>query len=145
MKLVIQRVEKATVSVRNEWFSEIGKGLFVLVGIGEGDSEEIIDKMSDKLSKMRLMSDMHGKMNLSLKDARADIMVVSQFTLYADTSAGNRPSFIKAARPEVAKPLYDRFVHNLINAGHNVRTGSFGEYMEITTVCDGPVTIVVEG
>ena len=144
MKLVIQRVSKASVSVKGENVAEIGEGLFVLVGIKEGDTQKDAQFLAEKLAKLRVMSDEEGKMNLTVSDVSGEILVVSQFTLYADTSGGNRPSFIKAARPEVAQPIYEHFVDQLTSHGVSVKTGQFGEYMEIETVLDGPVTIILE-
>ncbi len=144
MRLVIQRVLKAKVKVKNEEVSEIGKGLFVLVGVGVNDSEKEASLLAEKLSKLRIMPDNQGKMNLTVKDVQAEMMVVSQFTLYGDTTGGNRPSFIKAATSDAAEPLYNYFVDKLKSYGLSVKTGKFGEYMQIDTVCDGPVTIVIE-
>lgn len=144
MKLVIQRVNKASVSVNGKVVSSIGKGLFVLVGIKDGDTEKDAEFLAEKLAKLRVMSDKVGKMNLTVSDVGGEILVVSQFTLYADTSGGNRPSFIKAARPEIAKPPYEYFVNQLKGLGVKVATGKFGEYMEIETALDGPVTIILE-
>lgn len=144
MRLVIQRVSKARVSVQNEVVSEIGIGLFVLVGIGVNDSQKEADRLAEKLSKLRIMADNQDKMNLSVKEVEAELLVVSQFTLYGDTSGGNRPSFIKAARPEVAEPLYKYLIDKLQSYGLLIKTGKFGEYMKIETILDGPVTIVME-
>ena len=123
---------------------EIGKGLFVLVGVGQGDTIDKADVLAEKLLKMRIMADSKDKMNLSIVDVSGEILVVSQFTLYADTSGGNRPSFVKAASPELAKEIYDVFVASLKDSGLKVETGSFGNYMEIETKLDGPVTILQE-
>ena len=155
MRLVVQRVNSASVSVNKKTVGEIEKGLFVLFGAGDGDTKEQAEVLADKLAKLRVMSDENdptspkatrgqGKMNLSVKDVDASILVVSQFTLYADTSAGNRPSFIKAAKPEIANELYKYFIENLRKHDINVQTGSFGEYMNISTEIDGPVTILFE-
>lgn len=144
MRLVVQRVEKAKViSVEtDEILGEIGTGLFVLVGIKKGDSEKEVGSLAQKLSKLRVMSDKEGKMNLSVSDVGGKILVVSQFTLHADTSGGNRPSFINAENPDKAKKLYELFIAKLKKLGIKVETGSFGEYMKIETVLDGPVTII---
>lgn len=144
MKLVIQRVKEARVRVNGNVVGEIGRGLFVLLGVGQEDKAEHTDLLAERLAKLRIMADKKGKMNLSVKDMGGEILVVSQFTLYADTSAGNRPSFIKAAQPDLARELYERFVQKIEEQGVKVATGSFGEYMGIETVCDGPVTIVLE-
>lgn len=145
MKLVIQRVKFAKV---NE--AKINNGLFVLLGIKKGDNQEQADELVNKLIKLRIMSDDNdlpaqaGKMNLSVLDTKSQILLVSQFTLYANTKDGNRPSFIEAEEPEKAKLLYDYMVNKLKETKLNIQTGSFGDYMEIETVLDGPVTIVLE-
>ena len=123
---------------------EIGRGLLVLLGIKKGDTEKEAQALADKLSKLRVMSDKKDKMNLSVKDVDGKILVVSQFTLYADTSGGNRPSFINAEEPERAKNLYEFFVNKLGEKGINVETGSFGDYMQIEATLDGPVTILYD-
>jgi D-tyrosyl-tRNA(Tyr) deacylase len=140
----MQRVVKGSVSVEKKLVSEIGPGLFILVGVQVGDSLQQADLLANKLAKLRVMSDDAGKMNLAVKDVKGSMLVVSQFTLYADTTGGNRPSFVKAARPEVARPIYERFVERLKSNGINVKTGEFGEYMEIHAEFDGPVTIIIE-
>lgn len=144
MRLVAQRVKKAQVKVEGEVVGKIDQGLFVLFGAGEGDKTEYADFLADKLVKMRIMQDEQGKMNLSVKDAGKEILVVSQFTLYADTSGGNRPSFIKAAKPEIARELYEKFVERIKKEGVKVETGRFGTYMEIESAADGPVTILLD-
>lgn len=149
MRLVVQRVNKASVSAKNKVVGKIDKGLFVLVGVKEGDIEKDADVLAEKLAKLRIMADEKGKMNLSVNDLPAQagvgakILAVSQFTLYADTSKGNRPSFIKAAEPKLAKEIYEQFVGKLKELGIKVETGSFGEYMEIDAKLDGPVTILI--
>lgn len=144
MKLVIQRVKEVRVRVNGDVVGEIGRGLFVLVGVGQEDKPEHADFLAEKLAKLRIMADQEGKMNLSIRDVDSKVLVVSQFTLYADTSAGNRPSFIKAAQPDVARQVYERFVEKLKAKDIKIATGNFGEYMEIETICDGPVTITLE-
>jgi D-tyrosyl-tRNA(Tyr) deacylase len=146
MRLVVQRVKKAEVRIvsSKKVVGKIGKGLFVLVGIKRGDTIKDAEVLAEKLSKLRVMADTNDKMNLSLKDAGGELLVVSQFTLYADTSAGNRPSFINAALPEEAKLIYEHFVEILKEKEIKVETGSFGEYMEIDVVLDGPVTIIYQ-
>lgn len=144
MKLVIQRVKKASVEVENKTVGRINKGLFVLLGVRQEDKPEYVDLLAEKLVKMRIMQDEQGKMNLSIKDVNGEVLVVSQFTLYADTSGGNRPSFIKAAQPDVARELYERFVWSIKRRGVKTATGSFGEYMNIESIADGPVTIILE-
>ena len=144
MKLVVQRVSRAKVSANGTLAGKIGKGLFVLVGIKKGDTKENADYLAKKLLKLRVMADANDKMNLSVSDAKAEILVVSQFTLYANTNDGNRPSFLEAESPDSAEKLYNYFVNKLKESGLNVQTGSFGEYMMINTELDGPVTIILE-
>lgn len=146
MRLVIQRVNNASVTKveTNDLVGKINKGLFILIGIKTGDSLEKAQKMAQKVSKMRLMSDEQNKMNLSILDTTKEILVVSQFTLYANTKGGNRPSFIDAAMPHDAKKIYEEFIHNLANLGLKVERGSFGDYMNINVSLDGPVTIIEE-
>jgi len=145
MRLVIQRVKEASVRVvgRDKIVGEIGNGLLILIGVGEGDNKKDAEAMAQKLSKLRIMSDTEGKMNLSVKDIEGEILAVSQFTLYADTSGGNRPSFIKAAKPVKAREIYDYFVVKLKDLGVKVKTGEFGSYMKIKAELDGPVTILL--
>lgn len=147
MRLVVQRVEKAKVLRQDqdkswETVGKIGKGLFVLVGVKKGDTEKDAEMLSAKLSKLRVMSDAEGKMNLSVGDVEGKMLIVSQFTLYADTSEGNRPSFINAEDPEKAKKLYEYFIEKVKEKEIEIETGSFGDYMKIETVLDGPVTII---
>ncbi len=142
----MQRVEKAKV-VRvsdKKTVGRIGKGLFVLVGFKKGDIQKTAELLAAKLSKLRVMSDSEEKMNLSLTDANGKILIVSQFTLYADTSGGNRPSFIDAEEPKKAKKLYEFFIEKLKSLGISVETGSFGDYMKVEAVLDGPVTILYD-
>lgn len=145
MRLVIQRTGKASVVINNSVYSSIEKGLMVLVGIEDADDEKDIDWLVQKLINMRIFSDADGKMNLSVKDIDGEILLVSQFTLHASTQKGNRPSFIKAARPEKAIPLYEAFIKK-INAelGKPCKTGEFGADMKVELVNDGPVTIVMD-
>lgn len=147
MRLVVQRVSKAKVTTKKDGkvVGEIGKGLFVLLGIKKADTEKSVELLANKLLKLRVMSDEQDKMNLSVKDSSGEILVVSQFTLHADVSGGNRPSFINAEEPFKAKKLYELFISKLnegLPAGRQVKTGSFGDYMEIETILDGPVTIL---
>lgn len=142
MKIVIQRVKKASVSVSGEVVGKINIGLLLLIGIGEEDTEKEAETLAEKTLKLRIMADEKGLMNLSVKDVAGELLAVSQFTLYADTSGGNRPSFVKAAKPEKALPIYNCFVEKLKASGISVQTGRFGEYMEINAVLDGPVTIL---
>lgn len=145
MKLVVQRVKSAQVSLENtgEVVGKIGKGLFVLVGVGGEDSEIQVKKIAEKLVNLRIMSDKDSKMNLSVLDTDSEILVVSQFTLYADISGGNRPSFTTAAKPEKAMGIYELFIAELKNLGVKAQTGKFGEYMNIHADLDGPVTILI--
>jgi len=142
MRLVIQRVNKAKVSVSEKVVGKIEKGLFILVGIGEGDTTEEVKQLAEKVKRLRIIPDSDSKMNLSVTDANASILAVSQFTLYSDTSKGNRPSFVKAAKPEDARNLYEYFVEQL-KIDVYVETGRFGEYMNISAEMDGPVTIIL--
>ena len=142
MKLVIQRVKKATVTAQDHEKS-IGQGLFVLFGAGVGDTKEQARKLAQKLFKIRIMADEEGKMNKSVAEVNGEYLVVSQFTLYGDTSDGNRPSFINAMPPDQAKELYGYFVEELRKLGATVKTGSFGNYMNIKSELDGPVTILI--
>lgn len=146
MRLIVQRVKKAkVVRVSDEKVAgQIEKGLFVLVGFKKGDTEEAVKLLADKLLKLRVMSDENNKMNLSVKDSGGSFLIVSQFTLYADTSGGNRPSFINTEEQERAKKLYDLFVENIRSSRIRTETGSFGDYMKIETELDGPVTILYE-
>lgn len=145
MRLVVQRVKKAKVVVgqTNKVVGKIGSGLFVLVGVKEGDTKEDAHALAEKLAKLRVMADKAGKMNLSVKDVGGEILAVSQFTLHADTAKGNRPSFIKAAKPDLAKKRYQDFVSQLKELEVKVETGEFGAYMEISAELDGPVTILL--
>lgn len=141
MKLVVQRVSSANVFVNNKSVSKISCGLFILLGVEEGDLKENAKFLAEKVSSLRIMADKKGKMNLNVIDTKSSILVVSQFTLLSNTSKGNRPSFIKAAKPQKAKELYEYFVSLLKKKKIEVQTGSFGEYMEIDVKLDGPVTI----
>ncbi len=144
MKTVIQLVKKASVKVEGEIISEIEKGYLILLGIEAEDTQEDINWLAAKISKLRIFSDQNDAMNLSLIDVNGDAIVVSQFTLHAKTKKGNRPSFIKAARPEIAIPLYEAFVASLEKElGNKVQTGTFGAMMEVALINDGPVTILI--
>lgn len=143
MRLVIQRVSGASVAVGGKVVGKIDKGFFILVGVGQEDNEEKVDELIEKVSKLRIMADGDGKMNRSILDVRGKILAVSQFTLYSNTSKGNRPSFTKAAKSKEAKKLYEYFVDGLKKKEISVETGSFGEYMDIDVKLDGPVTMVV--
>ncbi len=144
MRLVVQSVKKAKVITKEDGMivGEIGKGLFVLLGIKKGDSEKDVEGLAEKLSKLRVMPDTNDRMNLSVGNTEGKILVVSQFTLHADTGSGNRPSFIEAEDPARARELYELFIKRLSEKGIDIETGSFGRYMEIELVLDGPVTIL---
>jgi len=142
MRALIQRTKKASVTIDDKVFSEIDKGLLALVGIEEDDSQEDIDWLVKKITQLRIFSDENGKMNLSVLDISGEILVISQFTLFASTKKGNRPSFINSAKPDIAIPLYDNFVNQLnINIESEVKTGVFGADMQVKLINDGPVTI----
>lgn len=144
MRLVVQRVARSDVRVRGEVVATGGPGLLILVGIGDADDDGEPARMADKVYKLRIFEDQEGKMNLSIADVGGDVVVVPQFTLYGDTSRGNRPSWIHAAEPEVASRKVDEFAEALKALGANVATGAFREHMEVELVNDGPVTLVLE-
>ncbi len=145
MRVVLQRVKSASVTVGGERISEVGPGLLLLVGVALGDGEAEADWLAEKVAGLRIMGDEEGKMNLSVRDVGGEILAVSQFTLLADTRKGKRPSFVCAAPPEEAGPLFDYFCERLRAAGAGpVKTGSFGAMMDVALVNDGPVTIVLE-
>jgi len=144
MKAVIQRVTQVSVEISGEIFSQIEKGLLVLLGVAYDDNKEKVSWLVEKIINLRIFSDKDGKMNLSLKDIKGSILVVSQFTLYADTRKGNRPSFIQASPPKLAEFLYNHFVDELKRQGIPVATGRFGAGMQVSLVNDGPVTIILE-
>lgn len=145
MRVVLQRVLEASVSVEHEVVGMIGSGLLVLLGISHGDDQPDADYLVQKISQMRLFGDEAGKMNLSVHDENGDIMVISQFTLYAKTKKGNRPSFIEAARPDKAIPLYKYFVEKMEETiKKKVQTGIFGADMKVKLINDGPVTIFLD-
>lgn len=145
MRVVIQRVSKASVSIAGKINGEIGKGLLILLGIEEADTEEDAKWLSGKISRLRIFNDEDGVMNLSVKDVDGEILVVSQFTLHAGTKKGNRPSYIRAAKPETAVPLYEYFIKQMEqDLGKPLQTGKFGAMMDILLVNDGPVTIIID-
>ncbi len=144
MKAVIQRVSHASVEVDREIVGEINKGLVVLLGINHHDGEEDADYITDKLVHLRIFQDENDKMNLSLKDVAGGILVISQFTLYANTRKGRRPSFINAALPEKAEPLYEYFIQELQKMGIHISQGKFGAMMHVHIHNDGPVTIILD-
>ena len=144
MKFVIQRVTKASVTVEGNVIGAIGRGFLVLVGVGDGDTKEIADKYVKKLLALRIFEDADGKTNLSLKDEGGELLLISQFTLYADCRKGNRPSFINAGAPELAKGLYEYVIESCKKEGYPVQTGEFGADMKVELLNDGPFTIVLD-
>lgn len=145
MRAVIQRVSSASVTITGNAKSSIGSGLLVLLGIEEGDGADDIDWLCGKLVRLRVFNDEQGVMNRSVRETGGDILVVSQFTLYASTKKGNRPSYIRAARPEAAIPLYEMFLNKLAaELGKPVPSGEFGADMQVALVNDGPVTILID-
>lgn len=145
MKAVIQRVSKASVTIEDNKVATIDHGVLVLLGIEESDTQEDIDWLSNKIINLRIFNDKEGIMNDSLLDCKGDIIVVSQFTLYASTKKGNRPSYTKAAKPAIAIPLYTKFIDTLESKlGKNIQTGKFGSHMELEIHNDGPVTIIID-
>jgi D-tyrosyl-tRNA(Tyr) deacylase len=145
VRVVLQRVKNASVTVSGEKISEIGEGLLLLVGVAKDDGEGEASWLAEKIAGLRIFNDEDGKMNLGVRDVGGEILAVSQFTLLADTRKGKRPSFIQAALPEEAEPLFDYFCERLREAGiASVQTGSFGAMMDVALVNDGPVTIVLE-
>lgn len=144
MRVVLQRVSKASVTIDGRMAGAIGRGFCLLVGFTHGDTGEQVDWMAEKVAGLRLFSDAAGKMNLGLDEVNAAVLVISQFTLYGDSSKGRRPSFIDAARPETAIPLYERFVAALRARGLEVATGEFGADMQVEIHNDGPVTLILD-
>lgn len=144
MRAVIQRVEKASVSVEGEIKGQIGAGFLVLIGVEEGDGDVDFKYIADKVPNLRVFEDEQGKMNRSLLDVRGEVLAVSQFTLLGDARGGRRPSFITAARPETADPMYERLVADWRARGIRVETGVFGAHMKVSLVNDGPVTILLD-
>ena len=145
MRVVIQKVTEASVSIENQTVASIDKGLLVLVGIEDGDTNEDIAWLSSKIVNLRVFDDDNGVMNLSVKEVKGEVLIVSQFTLHASTKKGNRPSYIKAARPEVAIPIYEAFIKQVETLlGKRVPTGQFGVMMQVSLCNDGPVTILID-
>jgi len=145
MRTTIQRVSEASVKINEEVYSEIGKGLLLFVGIEDKDGEEDAEWLCKKISQLRIFDDENGAMNLSVNEAGGEILVISQFTLHAKTKKGNRPSFIKAARPEIAVPLYKKFISTLeLLTNKDVKSGKFGAYMQVSLINNGPVTILID-
>ncbi len=145
MRIVIQRVTEASVTIDNEVYASIGNGMLVLLGIEESDGKEDVEWLCGKVSRLRVFDDAEGIMNLSLKDVQGEVLLISQFTLHASSKKGNRPSYIRAARPETAIPLYEEFAEVLSSyLGKEVKTGIFGAMMQVSLVNDGPVTIIID-
>ena len=145
MKAVIQRVSQASVTINENKVAEIQKGLLVLIGIEDADSTEDIQWLTAKIANLRIFGDENEVMNLSLKEVHGEMIVVSQFTLHALTKKGNRPSYIKASKPEIAIPLYENFVKQMeVELGKKVQTGEFGADMKVSLINDGPVTIIID-
>jgi D-tyrosyl-tRNA(Tyr) deacylase len=145
MRIVIQKVSKASVTVEGQLISSIGKGLLVLLGIEDADTDDDIDWLVKKMVQLRVFNDESGVMNLSVQDVSGDILVVSQFTLHASTKKGNRPSYIRASKPEFAVPMYEKFIQKSEEVfGKRIGTGIFGAMMDVSLVNDGPVTIIID-
>lgn len=145
MKVVIQRVSSASVTIETEIAANIQSGLLVLVGIEDDDSQEDINWLSQKIINLRIFGDDNGVMNLSVKEIQGNIIIVSQFTLHASTKKGNRPSYIKASKPDIAIPMYEKFVKQMeLELGKKIQTGKFGADMKVALVNDGPVTIIID-
>ncbi len=145
MRAVVQRCKNAKLYIDNKVFSSIDKGLLVLLGITHDDTQSDIEWLSGKISRLRIFNDDEGKMNLSVQDIEGEIMVVSQFTLFASTKKGNRPSYLNSAPPETAIPLYEKFIDQMKkDSGLNIATGKFGAYMQIDFINDGPVSIIID-
>ena len=145
MRAVIQRVSKASVVINGNIYSQIGQGLLVLVGIEDADTTEDIEWLSGKIVNLRIFSDENEVMNISVKDMDGEILIVSQFTLHGSTKKGNRPSYIRASKPEIAVPLYEKMIKQLsTDLGKTIRTGEFGADMKVELLNDGPVTIVID-
>jgi len=145
MRIVIQRVSEALVKVEGEIISAIKNGMLVLVGIEDSDSQDDIDWLTTKIIQLRIFDDENGVMNLSVKDVNGEVLIVSQFTLHASTKKGNRPSYIRASKPDFAIPMYEKFIQKTEELlGKNVGTGQFGAMMDVALVNDGPVTIIID-
>ena len=145
MKTVIQRVSQSSVTINNEIVAQIQKGVLVLVGIEDADQQEDILWLASKIANLRIFADENDIMNLSVKEINGDVIVVSQFTLHAQTQKGNRPSYIKASKPEIAIPMYEKFIQHLeLELGKSIQTGQFGADMKVALVNDGPVTIIID-
>jgi D-tyrosyl-tRNA(Tyr) deacylase len=144
MRVIIQRVSEASVSIDSQVKAKIGYGLMILVGISTEDNQEDIDWLTQKIINLRVFNDENGKMNLSLLDIKGEVLLISQFTLFASTKKGNRPSFIQSAKPEIAIPLYEQLIESLKATGIEIKTGRFGADMKVSLTNDGPVTIIID-
>ena len=145
MKAVIQRVSEASVTINGTRTEKIGKGLLVFIGIEESDDADDIEWLSGKIARLRIFHDNEGVMNLSVQETGGQIMVISQFTLHASTRKGNRPSYIRSAKPDIAVPIYEQFIWQLsMDSGNPVLTGEFGADMKVALINDGPVTIIID-
>ncbi len=145
MRVVIQRINDASVLINNTERRSIGKGLLVLLGIEDADTVDDIEWLCGKIARLRIFGDKQGIMNLSVCDVAGEVMVISQFTLHASTKKGNRPSYIRAAKPEIAVPLYEKFLQQMKSElNKNIVSGEFGAYMQVSLVNDGPVTIMID-
>ena len=144
MKAVLTRVKRASVTIDEQETRSIGAGFLILLGVTHEDGAEQADKLADKLCNLRIFEDEDGKINRGLEDVGGEVMIISQFTLYGNCRKGRRPEFLSAARPDVAIPLYERFVQRVRDKGLHVETGEFGAYMEVDSLNDGPFTLVVD-
>ena len=144
MRVCVQRVTEASVQVDGQQVGKIGSGLLVLLGIGQQDTAHEVTQLVDKIVNLRIFADQQGKMNLSLLDVEGEMLVISQFTLWGDCRKGRRPSFVQAADPQLAEPLYEQFAQEVRAQGVGVETGRFGAMMQVSLVNDGPVTLVIE-
>ena len=144
MKLVVQRVSEANVKVDGQTLGEIGKGYMVLIGIADSDTKEIADKMIAKMLKLRIFDDENGKTNLSIDDVKGELLLISQFTLYADCKKGNRPSFFHAGAPDMASNMYDYMIQKCRELGYRTQCGSFGADMKVSLINDGPFTVLLD-
>ena len=144
MRAVVQRVSEASVRIEGEIVGKIGRGFLILLGVTQGATPELCSYLAEKCAGMRIFTDDNGKMNLSLKDVGGEVLVVSQFTLYGDCSKGKRPSFIAAAKPDLAIPMYERFIAELMDQGLHVEAGRFGADMQVSLINGGPVTLILD-
>ena len=144
MKFVVQRVSQASVEVEGEILGKIGRGFMVLIGVADSDTEEIADKMIAKMLKLRIFDDAEGKTNLSIDDVGGELLLISQFTLYADCKKGNRPSFFHAGKPDMASKMYETIIRKCKDLGYKTERGQFGAEMKVSLINDGPFTIVMD-